>query len=289
MGSSCFCTAMAPTETTSSNSAARGGRSCLRPPSSRLMRRSAVPARRWGGNGLRSRTARRTIRPGPKIAGAAPSRRAGRSTLFSTPNCNASNSTNSKLALVGFSQGSMMAMHVGLRRSRAPAAIVGYSGMIVGAERLSEATARDARGAPPPILLIHGDQDPMISLEAMFMASEALASAQDVRSNGMSRWGSGTASMREGFATAGSSLPRRCREKSADRSRSRPGIAAPVCGARMRGERAAPPFSSSEQRDKRRIARFDPTLSRKTPLFSNRSARILQPGESKLTGSQTGR
>jgi phospholipase/carboxylesterase len=85
---------------------------------------------------------------------------------------------DSKLALVGFSQGSMMAMHVGLRRSRAPAAIVGYSGTLVGAERLSEATARDARGAPPPILLIHGDQDPMIPLEAMFMASEALASAQ---------------------------------------------------------------------------------------------------------------
>ncbi len=72
----------------------------------------------------------------------------------------------------------MMAMHVGLRRSRAPAAIVGYSGMLVGAERLNEATARDARGAPPPILLVHGDQDPMIPLEAMFMASEALASAQ---------------------------------------------------------------------------------------------------------------
>lgn len=85
---------------------------------------------------------------------------------------------DSKLALVGFSQGSMMAMHVGLRRSRAPAAIVGYSGMLVGGDRLSEATARDARRAPPPILLIHGDQDPMIPLEAMFMASEALAGAQ---------------------------------------------------------------------------------------------------------------
>jgi phospholipase/carboxylesterase len=85
---------------------------------------------------------------------------------------------DSKLALVGFSQGSMMAMHVGLRRSRAPAAIVGYSGMLVGGDRLSEATACDARGAPPPILLVHGDQDPMIPLEAMFMASEALAGAQ---------------------------------------------------------------------------------------------------------------
>jgi phospholipase/carboxylesterase len=85
---------------------------------------------------------------------------------------------DSKLALVGFSQGTMMALHVGLRRRRAPAAIVGFSGMLVGEDRLKEATARDARGAPPPILLIHGDQDPLIPLEAMFMAAEALAVAQ---------------------------------------------------------------------------------------------------------------
>lgn len=84
---------------------------------------------------------------------------------------------NSRLALVGFSQGSMMALHVGLRRRRAPAAILGYSGLLVGSERLKEATARDPRGAPPPILLIHGDQDPLIPVEAMFMAAEALAQA----------------------------------------------------------------------------------------------------------------
>src|SRR5262249_13874032 len=35
------------------------------------------------------------------------------------------------LALVGFSQGTMMALHVGLRRAQAPAAIVGYSGLLV--------------------------------------------------------------------------------------------------------------------------------------------------------------
>jgi len=84
---------------------------------------------------------------------------------------------DSRLALVGFSQGSMMAMHVGLRRANAPAAILAFSGALVGPERLSEATARDARGAPPPILLIHGDQDPLIPFEAMFMAAEALAGA----------------------------------------------------------------------------------------------------------------
>ena len=70
-----------------------------------------------------------------------------------------------------------MAMHVGLRRRRAPAAILGYSGLLVGPERLKEATARDARGAPPPILLVHGDQDPLIPVEAMFMSAEALAQA----------------------------------------------------------------------------------------------------------------
>lgn len=84
---------------------------------------------------------------------------------------------DSRLALVGFSQGSMMAMHVGLRRRRAPAAILAYSGLLVGPERLGEATARDARGAPPPILLVHGDQDPLIPVEAMFAAAEALAKA----------------------------------------------------------------------------------------------------------------
>ena len=84
---------------------------------------------------------------------------------------------DSKLALVGFSQGAMMALHVGLRRPRAPAAILGFSGLLVGPEHLSEATARDAHGRTPPILLVHGDQDPMIPFEAMFMAAEALAQA----------------------------------------------------------------------------------------------------------------
>ena len=87
------------------------------------------------------------------------------------------NLDDSKLALVGFSQGCMMALHVGLRRPRAPAAILGFSGLLVGPEHLSEATARDARGQAPPILLVHGDQDPMIPFDAMFMATEALAGA----------------------------------------------------------------------------------------------------------------
>jgi len=84
---------------------------------------------------------------------------------------------DSRMALVGFSQGTMMALHAGLRRRRAPAAILGYSGVLVGPEHLAEASARDARGAPPPILLVHGDQDQVIPLEALFISSEDLAKA----------------------------------------------------------------------------------------------------------------
>ena len=83
----------------------------------------------------------------------------------------------SRLALVGFSQGTMMALHVGLRRERAPAAILGYSGVLVGPEQLAEATAKDPAGAPSPILLIHGHQDQLIPFEALFESAEALAKA----------------------------------------------------------------------------------------------------------------
>jgi phospholipase/carboxylesterase len=84
----------------------------------------------------------------------------------------------SRLGLVGFSQGAMMALHVGLRRPRAPAAIVAFSGLLVGGEHLGEAKARSPRGEPPPILLVHGDQDPMIPVDALFVAMNELAAAE---------------------------------------------------------------------------------------------------------------
>lgn len=84
---------------------------------------------------------------------------------------------DSKLALVGFSQGTMMALHVGLRRTCMPAAILGYSGLLAGSEHLAEARGRGRLGHPPPILLIHGDQDDLIPAEAMFAAAETLAEA----------------------------------------------------------------------------------------------------------------
>jgi len=85
---------------------------------------------------------------------------------------------DSSLALVGFSQGTMMALHAGLRRKLAPAAILGYSGVLVGPEHLSEATARNARGETPPVLLVHGDRDDVIPPDALFMTSDALGGAE---------------------------------------------------------------------------------------------------------------
>ncbi|MEX0696446.1 MAG: alpha/beta fold hydrolase [Dongiaceae bacterium] len=77
-----------------------------------------------------------------------------------------------RLALVGFSQGAMMALHVAPRRIRAAAAVVGYSGALVGPDRLaSEIRSR------PPILLVHGDADPVVPFAELAAAATALESA----------------------------------------------------------------------------------------------------------------
>ncbi len=82
------------------------------------------------------------------------------------------------LALVGFSQGTMMSLHVGLRRQVAPAAIVGYSGMLVVPESVnSDAFAAEIRSRPP-VLLIHGDQDQLIPVQAIFHAAQGLAALE---------------------------------------------------------------------------------------------------------------
>ncbi|WP_395646163.1 alpha/beta hydrolase [Terricaulis sp.] len=79
---------------------------------------------------------------------------------------------DARLALVGFSQGTMMALQVGLRRAKQPAAVLGYSGVLVGARTLKEQMT-----VKPPILLIHGDRDPTIPIPAMFDSAEALAAS----------------------------------------------------------------------------------------------------------------
>jgi len=77
---------------------------------------------------------------------------------------------DSRLALVGFSQGTMMALQVGPRRPRRLAGIVGYSGMLA-----DEAGLAAPGVTRPPILLIHGDADPMIPVAALHRAEDTLA------------------------------------------------------------------------------------------------------------------
>ena len=63
----------------------------------------------------------------------------------------------SSLALVGFSQGTMMSLHVGLRRERQCAAVGGFS--------------------RPPVFLFHGDADEVVPIHALFLGIEGLAAA----------------------------------------------------------------------------------------------------------------
>jgi phospholipase/carboxylesterase len=80
----------------------------------------------------------------------------------------------SALALVGFSQGTMMALHVGLRRAVAPAAIVGYSGMLVTPPAGDIEAMAGEITARPPVLLVHGDRDDLIPPQALFLAAQAM-------------------------------------------------------------------------------------------------------------------
>ena len=78
----------------------------------------------------------------------------------------------SQMALVGFSQGTMMALQIGPRREDALAGIVGFSGRLLEPEMLLEETR-----SRMPILLAHGDQDPVLPPEALPAAIRALQEA----------------------------------------------------------------------------------------------------------------
>ena len=79
------------------------------------------------------------------------------------------NLSDKDLSLVGFSQGTMMSLHVGLRRSAAMSSIVGFSGRLIREDTLS-----DDMKSKPPIYLIHGDQDPMVPYSDTINAAKIL-------------------------------------------------------------------------------------------------------------------
>jgi phospholipase/carboxylesterase len=120
----------------------------------------------------------------------------------------------SALALVGFSQGTMMALHIGLRRPVAPAAIVGYSGLlVVPPDGDLDAFAAEIR-TRPPVLLVHGDQDDLIPPQALFQAARGLA-ALDVPVEWRMSAGVGHGIDQEGLRHGGEFLARGFERKSA--------------------------------------------------------------------------
>ncbi|MEM8823066.1 MAG: dienelactone hydrolase family protein [Pseudomonadota bacterium] len=78
----------------------------------------------------------------------------------------------SDVVLFGFSQGTMMALHVGPRRADAVAGIVGFSGRLLKPEDLADEVVSRF-----PVLLVHGDQDDVVPIQSLPVAAEALESA----------------------------------------------------------------------------------------------------------------
>jgi phospholipase/carboxylesterase len=76
------------------------------------------------------------------------------------------------LALVGFSQGTMISLHVAPRRPAPLAGVVGFSGRLLDPAAL----ARDVV-SKPPVLLIHGDADEMVPVASLPEAADALTAA----------------------------------------------------------------------------------------------------------------
>jgi phospholipase/carboxylesterase len=80
--------------------------------------------------------------------------------------------TPDRLALIGFSQGTMMSLHVAPRRAAPIAALVGFSGRLLAPERLGDEVV-----SRPPVLLIHGDADPVVPVQSLPEAADALVQA----------------------------------------------------------------------------------------------------------------
>ncbi len=78
----------------------------------------------------------------------------------------------SKLAILGFSQGTMTSLYTALRREDSVAAIVGFSGAMVSAAKLP----REIK-SKPPVCLIHGQADTVVPYGAMGIAERALTAA----------------------------------------------------------------------------------------------------------------
>lgn len=77
-----------------------------------------------------------------------------------------------QMALLGFSQGPMMSLHVAPRRADPLAGVVGFSGRLLEPELLGDEVI-----VRPPVLLIHGDQDEVVPPQSLPEAGNALTAA----------------------------------------------------------------------------------------------------------------
>lgn len=95
-----------------------------------------------------------------------------------------------QVVLFGFSQGTMMSLHVAPRREDAVAGVVAFSGRLLSPESLAEEVV-----VRPPILLVHGDADDVVPPQSLPQAAEALQEAgwKDVYAHVMKGTGHGIA------------------------------------------------------------------------------------------------
>ena len=108
----------------------------------------------------------------------------------------------SRLALVGFSQGCMLALAAGLAASPPLAGIIGYSGVLM-AENASELPQQNC----PPILLVHGENDTDVPFPAL-AHSEKILRAANIDVSSLARPGLGHSIDAEGLMAGGKFLQR---------------------------------------------------------------------------------
>jgi len=102
------------------------------------------------------------------------------------------NLSDDRAALMGFSQGTMLSLYAGLRRSHKLAGILGYSGALIGEEELSSPALQK-----PPIHLIHGSMDMVVAVDSFYHAQQALTA------NGFTVTGAVTPGLSHGIDESG--------------------------------------------------------------------------------------
>ncbi len=114
-----------------------------------------------------------------------------------------------QLALLGFSQGTMMSLHVAPRREQAMAGLLCFSGALLSGELL-----KDEAKSKPPVMLIHGEADTVVPVQAMHAAVGSLQTV-DIHVQWMARPGLPHGIDPEGIAAGAAFLAQVFKDKGA--------------------------------------------------------------------------